>query len=549
MDQYTLSQKQVESEGILERVDFYRRDATRLLDTKKRSDMGQFLTPTPVARFMASLFKDKVTTNICLLDAGAGIGSLTAAFVEEFCRREHKPDCIRFTAYELDPLLFEYLNTTLTECQRTCDRSSVNFCGEMLKGDFIRAGIDLISKDLFPTVKERHTFTHAILNPPYKKIRSDSESRLLLRSIGVETSNLYTGFLAVAIKLLEQGGELVAIIPRSFCNGPYFKPFRKLLLDNMGLHHIHVFESRNETFKDDEVLQENVIFHVVKDEYAERVVISTSTGPSFENVTFREVELSQIVKPGDPERLIHITTNQLDQYVLDRVSCFEHTLEDIGINVSTGRVVDFRCKDHLKDKPEEGSIPLIYPTHFDKGFIRWPKLVSKKPNAIVLTPSTEHLILPAGYYVVVRRFSPKEEYHRIVPAIYEPAHITSPYVTFENHLNVYHCNNAGLPPRLAKGLAVFLHSSLLDIYFRHFNGHTQVNVSDLKTLRYPSRQVLEAIGDRVGEAIPSQKEIDELIEKEVHKMANITSPDPVNAKEKIDEALKILKLLGLPKAQ
>ena len=59
---------------------------------------------------------------------------------------------------------------------------------------------------------------------------------------GIETSNLYTGFMFLAARHLRCGGEMVAIVPRSFCNGPYFKPFRERFFSMMHLQHIHVFE-------------------------------------------------------------------------------------------------------------------------------------------------------------------------------------------------------------------------------------------------------------------------------------------------------------------
>lgn len=112
----------------------------------------------------------------------------------------------------------------------------------------------MLDGSLFARV--RRTFHVAILNPPYHKIRSDSDARHALRRIGVETSNLYTAFLALAIELLEPGGELVAITPRSFCNGPYFRPFRERLLAAMSLSRIHVFERRDKAFRDDAVLRD-----------------------------------------------------------------------------------------------------------------------------------------------------------------------------------------------------------------------------------------------------------------------------------------------------
>ena len=102
------------------------------------------------------------------------------------------------------------------------------------------------------------------MNPPYKKIKSDSEYRALFEKMGIETGNLYAGFMGIAVKLLEPNGELVAIVPRSFCNGPYFRHFRKAFFGTVTLKKIHIFESREEAFRDDEVLQENVILHAIK---------------------------------------------------------------------------------------------------------------------------------------------------------------------------------------------------------------------------------------------------------------------------------------------
>ena len=82
-------------------------------------------------------------------------------------------------------------------------------------------------------------------------------------------------------------------------------------------------------------------------------------------------------------------------------------------------------------------------------------------------------------------------------------------IGFENHLNVFHCNHQGLSPELARGLAVYLNSTLYDVCFRQFNGHTQVNVKDLYTLRYPDLATLETLGKRVvDDAFPMQDEID-----------------------------------------
>jgi len=89
---------------------------------------------------------------------------------------------------------------------------------------------------------------------------------------------------------------------------------------------------------------------------------------------------------------------------------------------------------------------------------------------------------------------------------------------------------------------------MVDAYFRQFNGHTQVNATDLRSLKYPSRPELEALGACIGDQFPDQDTLDQLITAQLPNMNTDTS-DPIPAKKKIDEAARILKALGLPAAQ
>lgn len=498
--------------ALVEIVDRIRLVANRQLDPKVKSAQGQFMTPYPVAQFMASLFNVQSMGEARLLDAGAGVGSLTAAFVAEFCIRKIRMQHITVTAYETDNLLATYLNETFTNCRHACLQAGIGFRADINTRDFIEAS----AEDLLLGALAPRRFTHAILNPPYKKIHGASAHRLHLRSMGIETGNLYTGFLAIAIKLLEPGGELVAIVPRSFCNGPYFKPFRQLLLNEMALSHIHVFESRTHAFKDDEVLQENIILHAVKGQAQGQVTLSMSCNADFAQVSRRTVEFSRIVSPNDPDRFIHISANEQDQRYIERMSALPCRLQDLGIDASTGPVVDFRLKEHLCSEPEPGSFPLIYPIHCRSNFVTWPILGSKKPNAIMDDEPVQRWLYPNGHYTVTRRFSAKEERRRVVAAVHDPNRVPGEKIGFENHLNVFHRHRQGLTPELARGLAVYLNSTLYDVCFRQFNGHTQVNVSDLYNLRYPDLATLDALGRRVNSStFPSQNDIDAWIEKEL----------------------------------
>ena len=175
---------------------------------KKKSQFGQFLTSARTAAFMASLFPDG--KGICrLLDAGAGIGSLSAAFLDRWNAADFDFQRVELDVFEIDNSLHSYLNQTLERY-----RNNPKFIPTIRKVDFIHAAVDWLSGSFF--AEELQKYTHVILNPPYKKINSNSSHRLALRRIGIETVNLYSAFVALAVALAAPGGQIVAIIPRSF---------------------------------------------------------------------------------------------------------------------------------------------------------------------------------------------------------------------------------------------------------------------------------------------------------------------------------------------
>ena len=493
----------------LEIAEDARRRLCTLVDSERRSAFGQFFTPLATARLMASMSGD-CRERVRLLDAGAGVGALTAAWISEVCSRDVRPRDITLTAFELDETLVPELNQTLRGCEEACAAAGIACTWEVRTTDFIEAAVDVLDAGLFRT--NRPLYDVAILNPPYKKFRADSRTRQLLRRLDIETSNLYTAFLALVLLLLDDGGELIAITPRSFCNGPYFRPFRQHLLRHVSLTRVHVFEARDYAFRDDEVLQENVILRALKGVPQQRTVsISQSRTPDDSRGVQREAPFECVVRPGDSQAFIHLVPDDAGHALAQAIETLPCGLEDLGLCVSTGRIVDFRAHEWLQNEPTLGTVPLIYPTHFDAGVIRWPKPGSKKPNAIAHTPTSAAVLIPAGVYVLVKRFSAKEERRRIMAAVFDPRLVPCEMVGFENHLNYFHDRGSPLDREFAWGLSAFLNWSPLDTYFRQFNGHTQVNATDLRSLRYPTRATLSALGHRMQETLPPQDVLDAVV--------------------------------------
>lgn len=468
-------------------VDNIRLEANSKLNPSNKSVLGQFMTPSSVAEFMASLLTDDKSVE--LMDCGAGIGSLTIAAAKKLNNIKS------IEQWEIDPIMREYL---------VSNTEALGLPFKIHHEDFIEDAVKNIISDTGTR------FTHAILNPPYKKINSNSTHRRLLRSVGIETVNLYTAFLALSILLMKDGGQIVAIIPRSFCNGTYYKPFREFMMMRCAIAHIHLFESRVSAFKDDDVLQENIIIKLVKGKSVAKVQVSSSENVHFSNFKQFDFEPTDILSPNDPEKFIRIPTSDIHLAFGDS-KLFEHTLGDLGLQVSTGPVVDFRSRQYLLNEPNKDSVPIPYPHHFMHGMIEYPKTHKKYPNAMIYDESIKKQFWPAGYYVLIKRFSSKEERRRVVAFFVEPDSFKSNLIAFENGWNVLHIAKAGIEKFIASGLTCFLNSTEVDNYFRVFSGHTQVNATDLRNMKFPSLSTINQMGKKY-QASMTQADIDTIVE-------------------------------------
>ena len=486
-------------EALLD-IDLVKKQATAKLDQSRRGELGQFLTPSKLASFMASLFLPN-HGEVHLLEAGAGVGSLIAAFLD----KAEIQNEVGITAYEIDPILLPYLSNIIRAYTDRFRAEGRNIQSCILGDDFILAGSKLV-------IAGHRPYTHAILNPPYKKINSKSQHRKILSAIGQEHVNLYTAFISLALAQLKQGGQLVAIVPRSFCNGLYYKPFRNYILGKASLNRLHLFASRTKAFEEDDVLQENIILHLTRGAEQADVIISQSSDHSLLDMKEEAFAFDKILKPNDPERFIYVPHLEAGLGLADS-SKAHFTLKDLGLEVSTGPIVDFRVKEFLRKNPEQGSVPLLYPMHFNCKEMDWPKQ-GRKPNSIMVNAETEKSLWPSGFYTAVKRFSSKEEKQRIVARVINPNQIDATSIGLENHLNIFHSKKHGIDGLLAYGLAAYLNCTIVDQYFRSFNGHTQVNATDLKRLRYPSRASLIQLGAEAQELTDFQPStLDSLVSK------------------------------------
>lgn len=297
--------------------------------------------------------------------------------------------------------------------------------------------------------------------------------------------------------MLKPDGTLVAITPRSFCNGLYFREFRQWFFKRMALDHIHLFESRTETFR--EVLQESLItsWHRLG-EPSEAVNITASYGLDVAKSAPRRLPSSVVVDDSLGHAVIKVPATEEDSCITEIVETWPDRFSELGLRVSTGPVVMFRATEFLVNEHNRfGTVPLISVLNVSRFRTEWPVAQRKHPSAFRVCSDSMKLLLPVQNYVLVRRFSAKEERRRLTASCLLASDVPHPYVALENHLNyVYHAER-GLTVDEAYGLAALFNSAFLDRYFRTLSGNTQVNATELRAMNFPALKNLQRIGHRV----------------------------------------------------
>jgi len=440
----------------------------------ERSDRGQFATPSEAAQLMAGLLEPAGDV-LRVVDPGAGAGALTLALVASVIERGVAHE-LSVDLVENDPKALGLLETAMRAADLAAEAAGLRFSARIVDGDFC----DVASWT------DGSRFDVAILNPPYMKLGSSDPARRLVERRYADCPNLYAAFLAVSVALLRENGQLVAITPRSFANGLYFTNFRHHLTDRASFRRVILFDRRDKVFRSSSVLQETVIVSLRRRAAAPGDLVRVETRSDHLSAPreVHDVPHEYVVLPDDEQRFINLPGSTDVMEVAQEIAALPADLKSLGLAVSTGPVVDFRCGGLLTAAGTRGSVPLIYPGNLQTGGVQWP-MDLRKPQGLAHVPATERFLLPNGYYVLVKRFTAKEERRRVVASIFRPIDGYDS-VAFENHLNVIHRDHGPLQADEVSHIARFLNSELVDTYFRMFSGSTQVNATDLRRLRFPA---------------------------------------------------------------
>lgn len=490
------------------------------VSAEHRKSHGLYLTPPEVADYMASLSLPGGET-VKLLDPAAGSGILICATVEALVHRPDAPKRVNITAYEIDPKLAVILGNVLAKLTTWAAEQGTEVRATVKNLDFVLACAPALQSErgLFPHLKPADSFDMVIANPPYFKLNKADPRAQAAAAVVHGQPNIYGLFMAIGAAALRPGGTLIFITPRSFASGPYFRRFREHFFDCIRPELVHVFASRKDAFGRDAVLQENVILKGIRQDgwtrrnTREIMGISSSHGlTDLGDHVPRSVRLEDVLDMHSRDKVLRLPTSTEDEDLVNLVESWKGSLDAYGLRISTGPVVPFRATELIEkagDVPRT-HVPLLWMNHVKGMQVTWP-LGRHKPEYIAHKMAAQPLLVPNANYVLMRRFSAKEEARRLVAAPYLASAYAVPMVGLENHLNYVYRPKGQLTEHEAIGLAALFNSALLDGYFRISNGNTQVSATELRTMPLPSLAVITALGQRVQRDRPSQDALDELV--------------------------------------
>lgn len=489
---------------INENTKLYQKN-TRKSDRKKK---GQFFTPLNISKYMSSMSKVR-NKNMRILDCGAGTGILGLSLLEDLLN-DDLIETIEIDFYENDNEVLDTLNRNIEAMRDLITKSNKLVNINILNKNFITANKDIWDNKVFDGI-----YDVIISNPPYKKLSKKSEEANVVLDIVYGQPNIYFIFMAISIHLLKKNGEMIFITPRSFTSGAYFKKFREYMLKNVGISSIHMFNSRTQIFDSEEVLQESIITRAVKNQKFDEIEIISTEHSNFNSKEIIYIPYSTVVNMECENKFILIPTTKEEVNILNIMKQWDKNLIKLGFKLKTGPVVDFRAKEYLTNECNEyKTVPLLWSDNFIDNEI---KILDNNDNFryIINSNRSNGLLIDNRNYLLIKRFTSKEEKRRIQVAIYKKENFDKyEQIGIENHVNYITKINGNIEDDELYGLFCLFNSTILDKYYRIVNGNTQVNATEANAIPLPNIKIIKKLGQNlISTGLLTTEVCDEIIDK------------------------------------
>lgn len=479
---------------------------------KHKKDSGQFFTPKQISDFMANLAKPK-SNNISILDPGCGTAILTCSLIEKLTIKSDLTE-IDLTLYETDSKIIIETKKVIDFLASWLKERNIQFDFTINQTDFVIENSEAFNLNSLFGLENTKQYDYIISNPPYFKISKADKRATIANKLVYGQPNIYSIFMGLSAKLLKSDGELIFITPRSFAAGNYFKAFRQSFFNDVSISNIHIFESRKKMFKNDNVLQENIILRASKQYNTEIQITVSECDKGLSTPKSSKYKTDDLIDLNSKDKVLFIPSNQQEANTICIFKKWKNSLNDYNIQISTGPVVAFRCTAFLKTDGliNEVQSPLVWLHNVKEIEFVYPLQKGSKPSYIVNSEESRKVLLKNKNYIFLRRFSSKDDKSRLVCCPYFSSSFKTEMLGVENHINYIHRPNGDLSDDEIWGVSALFSSSLFDTYFRTFNGNTQVGASELKQIKMPPYEKIILIGNKIKEyKKPEKQDVDKVI--------------------------------------
>lgn len=428
---------------------------------------GQYFTSEAVAKLMASFYTAPVSTNtIRILDPGAGTAVLSCALTEALLSG-NKQVTIELDCYEADPSLIPYTKRSLEYLKLKVSAVGAILTYNLFDEDFLSA-----NKYLFVSGEEAEKQYDVIIsNPPFFKIKPHDDRFDFAKNVFYGQTNIYSLFLYASARLLKQEGELIFLIPRSFCSGSFFADFRKQLFNTIMFERVHLLSSGSEIFDDCGTLEASVILKAKKantDEDYYNIIISRTEGAE------TAVERKYVFRFSKTENIIPLPSSNDDEKLLYEMNRKTTSLKQCGYSVSGGNAL----KEDIKK----------YDIHRVDNYVDKALVIKKdalpKSEFIVADKATEHLLIPNSNYIFLRRYNKREKEKKISAFAYINKSPEIKYLCVDKQLlYLYSTNN---PIRETETLQItdYLNSNKLNNYLYIVYGNINLRPEEIEEIPF-----------------------------------------------------------------
>lgn len=452
---------------------------------------SQFFTPKTIAKKMLDTINIKpflAYHTIKILEPSAGCGILilySVLYLVENININIKH--IYIEAYETNILLSLILTNNLNILKNYINNHfRITVTVRVINANFI-----LKNANRWKDKEPLHPFNLIISNPPFNKITRNSPEAFALKEIVYGQPNIYTLFIALSLKMLAVNGVYAVISPRSYLVGDYSKKLRAFIFNHYCLTNIHTFDNRN-IFRD--VNQEIIISTYKKSTNSSNIRISHNGQFSLETT------LDDIVY--DKNKLsILLPKSQEDLKTLNQLSSFDNTLEDLGLKVSVGPVVQFRNKGLLsKETYSLSYAPFLISKdiqEYNKIDYFYRKNTRKTHNKSISINSRQ--LIKNSNYLLLRKITAKDDNNTIIAAVLEKSFFDHEFLGLDNNLLYFHKidKTKMLSEEECYGLYCFINSNQFRNLYSLITGTHTINVSDFANIKFPGINQIRQIGKAI----------------------------------------------------